>query len=196
MSLKHAILGILRSQPMSGYELKTRSFDRTVAHFWSADQAQIYRTLDRLREEGLVTEDLVVQEDRPNKKVYRLTLAGEAELLQWLATPQQDPPLREPFLIQIFFGDALPRARLLEVLREKLEERRQILAGLAAIDIPQPEEPSLGLLLQGSTRELGIAYERAAIRWLERLIRQIEAIPAADRQPKRKPAASGGRRPG
>lgn len=196
MSLKHAILGILRSQPMSGYELKTRSFDRTVAHFWSADQAQIYRTLDRLREEGLVTEDLVVQEDRPNKKVYRLTGAGEAELLQWLATPQQDPPLREPFLIQIFFGDALPRARLLEVLREKLEERRQILAGLAAIDIPQPEEPSLGLLLQGSTRELGVAYERAAIRWLERLIRQIEAIPPADRQPKRKPAASGGRRPG
>lgn len=177
MSLKHAILGILRTQPLSGYELKTRSFDRTIAHFWTADQAQIYRTLEHLHAEGWVAEELVVQEDRPNKKVYRLTPAGEAELVQWLAARHEDPPLREPFLIQVFFGDALGQDGLLQVLHAKLEERRQVLAALTAIEIPQPDEPSLALVLQGSTRDLGVAYERAAIRWLEALVRKVEQHP-------------------
>ena len=194
MPLKHAILGILRTQPMSGYELKTQSFDRTIAHFWTADQAQIYRTLESLLEEGRVTEDLIVQHGRPNKKVYRLTPAGEAELRRWLGSRQEDPPLREPFLIQVYFGDALPMPQLLEVLREKLKERRLVLAALQAIPIPEPDAPSLALILQASTRDLGVAYERAAIRWLEGLIGKIVNRAAAGASPRRKQAPSGRRR--
>src|SRR5579875_1236367 len=44
MSLTHAILGFLNRQPMTGYDLKTQCFDISVAYFWPADQAQIYRT--------------------------------------------------------------------------------------------------------------------------------------------------------
>ena len=47
MSLGHAILGFLNREPMTGYDLKTRCFDDDAAHFWTADQAQVYRTLDR-----------------------------------------------------------------------------------------------------------------------------------------------------
>jgi DNA-binding PadR family transcriptional regulator len=190
MSLKHAILGLLRSQPMSGYELKTQHFDRGVAHFWTADQAQIYRTLDHLRGQGLVEEELVVQQDRPNKKVYRLTAEGEAELVRWLATRQEEPPLREPFLVQVFFGDALEKPQLLQVLRNKLEERRQVLAALKAIEVPEPAEPSLLVTLRGSTRDLGVAYEHVAIRWLEDLIRRVEGLPE---RAWRKSAPSGAR---
>ncbi len=191
MSLKHAILGLLRSQPMSGYELKTQQFDRGVAHFWTADQAQIYRTLDHLREQGLVEEELVVQQDRPNKKIYRLTAEGEAELVRWLATKQEEPPLREPFLVQVFFGDALEKTQLLQVLRDKLEERRQVLAALKAIEVPELAEPSLIITLRGSTRDLGVAYEHVAIRWLEDLIRRVEGLPT---RAWRKPPPSGARR--
>jgi len=191
MSLKHAILGLLRSQPLSGYELKTQHFDRGVAHFWTADQAQIYRTLDHLREQGLVEEKLVVQRDRPNKKVYRLTPGGDKELVRWLASRQEEPPLREPFLVQVFFGDALEKPQLLQVLRDKLQERRQVLAALTAIEIPETAEPSLVFLLRGSTRELGVAYERAAIRWLEDLIRKVDDLPARSW---RKPPPSGASR--
>ena len=48
MSLGHAILGFLSRRPMTGYELKTRCFDQVASHFWTADQAQIYRTLDAI----------------------------------------------------------------------------------------------------------------------------------------------------
>ncbi len=47
MSLKHAILGFLELSPFSGYDLK-KAFDGSVQHFWPADQAQIYRTLNQL----------------------------------------------------------------------------------------------------------------------------------------------------
>ena len=52
MSLKHAILGLLTIQPMTGYELKHEAFDTSIAHFWQADQSQIYRTLDRMESDG------------------------------------------------------------------------------------------------------------------------------------------------
>ena len=53
MELKHAILGLLSIQPMSGYDLN-RAFSNTVAHFWYADQSQIYRTLDKLDRKSVV----------------------------------------------------------------------------------------------------------------------------------------------
>lgn len=55
MSLPHAILGILGYMPMTGYDLKTQVFDRTIAHFWSAMLPQIYRELERLEQQGWAT---------------------------------------------------------------------------------------------------------------------------------------------
>lgn len=43
--------------------------------------------LDRLLRDGLVTRRAVPQVDRPDKWMYRLTEAGQAELERWLATP-------------------------------------------------------------------------------------------------------------
>ena len=39
VSLPHAILGLLAREPMTGYDLKTRWFDRSLRYFWPADQA-------------------------------------------------------------------------------------------------------------------------------------------------------------
>jgi PadR family transcriptional regulator, regulatory protein AphA len=44
MSFKYAILGFLSFAPFSGYDLK-KAFDRSVQHFWPANQSQTYRTL-------------------------------------------------------------------------------------------------------------------------------------------------------
>ena len=43
--------------------------------------------LDALIRDGLTTVELVVQHDRPNKKLYHVTDDGLAELRRWLATP-------------------------------------------------------------------------------------------------------------
>ena len=74
-SLEYAILGFLNYKPLSGYDLK-KVFDTTVQHFWSADQSQIYRTLSRLTEQGWIQQEVIEQNDRPDRKVYHITDAG------------------------------------------------------------------------------------------------------------------------
>ena len=73
-------MGFLAEQPCSGYDLKTRCFDRTARPFWTADQAQIYRTLDRLQALGHVSSSRKKQVGRPDRKVYRLTASGSEAL--------------------------------------------------------------------------------------------------------------------
>src|SRR5512137_3036830 len=111
MSLKHAILGFLSFQQFTGYDLK-KAFDNSVQHFWSADQSQIYRTLEQIVEAGWAEVKLVEQRERPNRKVYHITRPGRAELRRWLATPLTHREEHEPFLIQLFFANSLSDAEV------------------------------------------------------------------------------------
>ncbi|MBK9049864.1 MAG: PadR family transcriptional regulator [Chloroflexi bacterium] len=75
MSLKHAILGFLSFVPLSGYDLK-KAFDKSVSHFWPANQSQIYRTLAELEREGFVEKEVIPREERLDMKIYDITEAG------------------------------------------------------------------------------------------------------------------------
>ena len=122
MSLDHAILGYLNYAPASGYELK-RKFDLSVQHFWPANQSQIYRTLSRLSEKGFVEMEVIHQEDRPDRKEYYITDAGQEELSSWLHQLQPFTNTRSAALIQVFFGAQLTNEEVLknfEIYREKL----------------------------------------------------------------------------
>lgn len=169
MSLKHAILGLLTIQPMTGYDLKHLAFDSTIAHFWRADQAQIYRTLDSMEGEGLLTSDLQIQSERPSKRVYTITEAGRAELLDWLRQPQSPPVYREPFLVQVFFAGMLTDAEVQGHIQAHIEAHRENLAKYQDIDIPpQDEGTRRDRLFWGMTLELGVALENTYLAWLEK----------------------------
>ena len=170
MSLAHAILGILRDQPMTGYDLKTRCFDQSIAHFWPADQAQIYRTLDRMATEGWLASAVEMQEGRPSRKVYRLTDAGRAELDRWLRTEQPLTAYREPFLIQLFFAEGLSDGAIEELLARRRELHQRRLAQYRAIPLPELDQLAgdRRLLLQRLTLEYGIAQEEAQLAWIDR----------------------------
>jgi DNA-binding PadR family transcriptional regulator len=107
LSLKHALLGILSCEPMTGYEVK-QFFDSSVQHFWNAELSQIYPTLKGLEESGYVDKRVEVQESRPNRKIYAITDTGRDEFLRWVRETQQPSDLRDPFLIKIFFGTEVP----------------------------------------------------------------------------------------
>lgn len=133
MSLAHVILGLLQQQERTGYDLKTSCFDDCIAHIWQADQAQIYRTLNRLEAQGWITCTLEIQHDRPNRKVYSVTTAGEAQLGQWLQTHQASPIVREPLLVQLYFGAVLSNEAIAQLLEKELETHRQQLSKCEAI---------------------------------------------------------------
>ena len=178
MSLAHAILGFLSRAPMTGYDLKTLCFDQSVAHFWPADQAQIYRTLDKLTEQGFLESELDIQDTRPNRKVYSITPAGHDELMRWLASPQGLTAYREPFLVQLFFSSALPAETAVGLLEDQLRQHRERLAVYQSILLGQKDPTDLTQqeLFERFTLDLGIGLEEVYIRWLEDCIAQLRGL--------------------
>jgi DNA-binding PadR family transcriptional regulator len=73
----YIILGLLTFEEMSGYDLKLLA-DRSVKYFyWSPTKSQIYSELRRLESHGLVTMREVIQERRPDKRIYTITQPDE-----------------------------------------------------------------------------------------------------------------------
>lgn len=178
MSLAHAILGLLQQEARTGYDLKTSCFNQTIAHLWSADQAQIYRTLDKLVEQGWITCTVVIQHDRPNRKVYSVTQTGKAELIRWLQCHQPLPTSREPLLVQLFFADQLPNEAIMQLLEQQLAARREKLAECENIDLPTLDDKSASRdqLMQRLVLELVIQREQTYIDWLKTAIDVIATI--------------------
>lgn len=184
MSLRHAILGFLAHGPLTGYDLR-KAMDTSVAHFWPADQAQIYKTLSRLVQDGLVEVDVVEQNGRPNRREHRVLPPGLAELDAWLAAPMEYSPSREPFLLKIFFAGRLGPDRARRVLEERAAEAAELLAELSAIQ--QATSAALadaapagvgGLALEQrlrlATLDNGIHHAEAELAWVEDTLRLVE----------------------
>lgn len=178
MSLEHAILGFLDRGPMTGYDLKTRCFDRDASHFWTADQAQVYRTLDRLVARRLVTSRLVPQRGKPDRRLFSITDNGRSELREWVAQPLSPAPLRDGELFRLYFGatldDAALEARLSEArssLQTRLDEVRARSAGLRAT--------SREKALERMTLDAAASSLRAEIDWVDDCIELVrEGLPA------------------
>ncbi len=75
MSLKHGLLGLLNYGSMTGYELGN-AFKDSLGFFWQAHMSQVYRDLNSMEEDGWVKSEWIVQEERPNKRLYTITGAG------------------------------------------------------------------------------------------------------------------------
>ncbi|MDR2589569.1 MAG: PadR family transcriptional regulator, partial [Oscillospiraceae bacterium] len=88
MSLKHGLLGLLNYDgPMTGYDLD-KEFKRSLGYFWYAKQQQIYRELDEMEIKGWLTSERVIQNEKPNKRVYSITEDGKTEFVDWLNSPE------------------------------------------------------------------------------------------------------------
>lgn len=170
VSLRCAILGILRLHPATGYDLK-RAFDTSVAHFWSADQSQIYRTLDRLVADGAVAVEVQPGEGRPDRRVHAITEPGEAELRDWLAAPAEPHRPREPYLARLFFADALGADGARRLLLARREEAAATLAALREVAAPGDD---LAATLRRATLANGVVHAEAEVEWLDATLADLE----------------------
>lgn len=163
MELKHIILGMLSVQPMSGYDLN-RAFKQTAAHFWYADQSQIYRALDRLTDEGLIDTELVAQLGKPDRKVHSLSQTGQEALEKWLASPLDSERFKEPFLARLFFASQGGIDLLETVLNAREEAVREKRDELNAID---PQVSDLASACRAATLRWGLIEAEAQLAWLQ-----------------------------
>ncbi len=140
MNLRTVMLGFLAQEDMTGYELK-HLMERSVGYFFGASYGSIYPALKALEGDGLVESTLVVQSDRPNKKVYAITPEGRTHFREVLEEPPAGDSYRSEFLMRLFFGHLQDPAELLEMVRERrtrheeafrrLESVREEFAGVA-----------------------------------------------------------------
>jgi DNA-binding PadR family transcriptional regulator len=176
VSLDHAILGFLSERPRSGYDLKTRCFDSEVSAFWTADQAQVYRTLERLARAKFVSVARRRQSGKPDRKLYEITYAGREELSAWLSTAAGLPPLRDPYFLQLYFGASLDDDALLGVMSERRDAHQSRLEALRADSARLSADHTLSqraMTLRQTAYDGAIARERAAIDWLDDCIEAV-----------------------
>lgn len=180
MSLKHALLGILSLEPMTGYEVK-QFFDSSVQHFWNAELSQIYPTLKSLEESGFVDMRVEVQQNRPNRKIYAITDEGRLEFERWIRAPQPPADLRDPFLIKVFFGTEAPVEDTLILLRRQMEEQQKMLLFSETVLRNKITEgmkhwhSARHGLYWSLTLDLACAYRRAYIAWCEQAMLTLAA---------------------
>ena len=180
MALEHAILVSLRERPASGLDL-ARRFDRSIGFFWGATHQQIYRVLGRMEADGWVRSAPVEQHGRPDKKVYKVTSLGRAELARWLSSPLPPEKFRSELAVRLRGASYGDRAAVLQAVREQRADHATRLAHYeqtAARDFPDPasltgQELDVYLVLRG-----GIGLERFWVDWLTEYLDAHEAGPA------------------
>lgn len=116
MAVRHAVLGLLSTKAMHGYELKTK-FDQVTGGFWQLNFGQIYSTLDRLEREGLVERVSEASSGDADRKVFRITVKGRSRLDEWVLQPAAHPrALRDDLFVRLLFCDRSSTAQLQRML--------------------------------------------------------------------------------
>lgn len=164
----YVILGFVRGEPRSGYEIKAL-VDNSTRFFWAASYGQIYPELKRLSEAGLIAGKDIPTGGR-KRTVYEITVDGEEELRAWLRQPPHTFEMRDEGLLKLFFADALPREEALEILRSMKAQRLAMSERLRAIEQMKGEieDPFPMIVLRG-----GLEFTQWFAEWCERMEAQL-----------------------
>ncbi|GGX88570.1 PadR family transcriptional regulator [Streptomyces fructofermentans] len=201
MALRNAVMAALLEGEASGYDL-AKGFEASVANFWMATPQQLYRELERMEGDGLVSARVVQQERRPNKRLFSLTAAGREVLRAFLAEgPSKPLAIRDELMVKVQcvdLGDAADMEAVRAAVAERVERagtklarygrmRERLLAGRTEDEyLATAERVGPYLTLQG-----GMALERANLQWgesaLKRLAQRAEALGA---RPRPRPAGA------
>lgn len=175
MSVRYAVLGLISQKPRHGYETRL-AFESLVGgdENWDVKPAQIYVTLDRLEEAGLVERSSDLGEgEEPSRRVYQITVRGEAALQEWFASPVPPQHQRDEFYIKLMIGVACGRAdpeRLIQTQRALLFQEMH--AATTQRDEFDPQTETAQILLLDKV----IMHLEADLRWLDMIEMRLDAI--------------------
>ncbi len=193
MSVRNALLGLLTQQPRHGYDLHD-AFEAVVGGEanWDVKPAQVYTTLARLEESGLVRVQGVQKRAGPEKRIYAVTPAGRKAFRDWLANPVPAEHQRDEFFLKLMLtlatGEAEPqkviyaqRAGLYQELHRLTEQR----------DRADPRRELAQILLL----DQAIMHLEADLRWLEMIEARLsevarQPLPEPEARPRGRPPKS------
>jgi PadR family transcriptional regulator AphA len=184
-STAYVILGMLRNEAKSGYEIK-QIVDHSTRFFWAASYGQIYPELRKLAKAGLVEGESQPTGGR-KRTVYRLTEAGREELRSWLSEPPEHLELRDEGLLKLFFAGAAEPGEAGEIIDAKQRLMEQKLAALRAIEpyaaAAAASDPFPYLVLR-----YGLESSEWVIEWCERARAELTGTKSKSRKKTRRAA--------
>lgn len=126
MDIKTVCLGMLTDGEASGYDMK-KCFESSFGHFFPAGYGSIYPALATLARNGLVEFEQVLQDGKPDRKVYNITEKGREALMEGLANANPAHKLRSEFLATLWFAHLMTAEQIDTVIDNKLAEINEFL---------------------------------------------------------------------
>ena len=160
---QEVILAMLAKEPSHGYDLRARLRQALGPLGDAMNDGHVYVTLTRLEKAGLVSsEQAAGLPDRPDRKVYGLTPAGQERVNGWLTEVSWPKPDLAEFHLKLIAAAAAHLADPVSIVDAQRRElfRRLREAQRAAMD--EPDGSDGALLLEGVVLRL-----QADLRWLE-----------------------------
>jgi DNA-binding PadR family transcriptional regulator len=167
---QEVVLAMLAKEPSHGYELRARLARALGPVAEGMSEAQMYVTLTRLEKGGFVAR-LDAPAQRPDRKVYCLTPAGQERVTEWMSDVSWPRPDLAEFhmkLIAAAQGALADPISLIDAQRHDLLRRlREV--GLAVMK--EEKDSDAALLLEGIVLRLqaDLSWLRACeIAWTKR----------------------------
>jgi DNA-binding PadR family transcriptional regulator len=158
---QEVVLAMLAKEPSHGYELRAHLGRALGPVAEGISEGQMYVTLTRLEKGGFVARlDAPVQ--RSDRKVYRLTPAGQERVSQWLSDVSWPRPDLAEFHMKLI---AAAQSALADPISLIDAQRRDLLRRLREVGraVMEAEKDSdAALLLEGIVLRL-----QADLRWLQ-----------------------------
>ena len=160
--LKFVLLALLARAPQHGYELKA-AFEQLLGGTWVLNIGQVYTTLSRLEQEGLIEAEVVHQELLPDRKVFSLTVLGEKELEGWMDEPLTALiRLRDAVFLKVIAGAVSSAEGALELIGRQREQYLDSVSTVARMRVQPDLATTTGLLLDGLLLRM-----EADLKWLD-----------------------------
>jgi PadR family transcriptional regulator AphA len=178
MNTQYALLGLLSIQPMSGYDIRCH-LQESLLYFWSESDGQIYPTLNQLSAQRFITPVKQKKTGQRERQAYAVTPNGRNHLSKWLAEPPQTDPVRNAFLLKIFFSRFAPTGTSCKHIRRfriKQEERLETFQKFRRfVHKERADHPDLRFWL--IMLDHGVSLCRTQIRWCDRTLKTLCETP-------------------
>jgi DNA-binding PadR family transcriptional regulator len=189
LSTKHMVLGLVVERPSYGYALSQQITERFG--FLHLARTAVYKTLQRLEEDGLV-EEAGHKRVRPSERaaprvLYRATPEGTAEFKRWMAAPSDRAVLRDEFQAKLGLATPADLPELLETAEAQLEACAADLAALRKPSLAQARVSATPwpVAAQMLVDDFKVQWLEGMVDWLTSTIEVISARIAQDADPER-----------
>jgi DNA-binding PadR family transcriptional regulator len=160
---QEVVLAMLAKESSHGYRLRARLNNALGPLGDAMNAGQIYVALTRLEKAGLVAcERSTGLADRPDRKLYALTPAGQQRVAEWLAEVGWPKPDLAEFHLKLVAAAAAGLADPLAIVDTQRRELLRRLRDAQRAAMAEPDGSDAALLLEGVVLRL-----QADLRWLE-----------------------------